>query len=177
VSTEESGSASSGPAQRGVSGVVPPEPAQRGARGVVPPEPAPRGASGVVPPEPAQRQLVVWRGDEVPVPHDIPGPGDLRGDTNTGRLLIGSLMRAQLGLSLMCLMLALTVTISFPLIAALVPAVGRTRVAGLPLTLIVLGFAFYPVFLAVGWFYHRQARQLEARFTDLVNPAGHRPDD
>jgi len=151
VSTEESGSAPSRPAQRGV--------------------------RGVVPPEPAQRQLVVWRGDEVPVPHDIPGPGDLRGDTNTGRLLIGSLMRAQLGLSLMCLMLALTVTISFPLIAALVPAVGRTRVAGLPLTLIVLGFAFYPVFLAVGWFYHRQARQLEARFTDLVNPAGHRPDD
>ena len=151
MSTEESGSAPSRPAQRGV--------------------------RGVVPPEPAQRQLVVWRGDEVPVPHDIPGPGDLRGDTNTGRLLIGSLMRAQLGLSLMCLMLALTVTISFPLIAALVPAVGRTRVAGLPLTFIVLGFAFYPVFLAVGWFYHRQARQLEARFTDLVNPAGHRPDD
>ena len=58
-----------------------------------------------------------------------------------------------------------------------VPAVGRTRVAGLPVTLIVLGFAFYPVFLAVGWFYHRQARQLEARFTDLVDPAGHRPDD
>jgi hypothetical protein len=111
------------------------------------------------------------------VQHDIPGPGDLRGDTNTGRLLIGSLMRAQLGLSLMCLTLALTMTISFPLIAALVPAVGRTRVAGLPVTLIVLGFAFYPVFLAVGWFYHRQARQLEARFTDLVNPAGHRPDD
>jgi len=126
---------------------------------------------------PAQRQLVVWRGDEVPVAHDIPGPGDLRDDTKTGRLLIGSLVRAQLGLSLMCLMIALTVTISFPLIAALVPAVSRTRVAGLPVTLIVLGFAFYPVFLAVGWFYHRQARQLEARFTDLVNPTGRRPDD
>jgi hypothetical protein len=145
-------------------------------RGVVPPESAERGVRGAVPPETA-RQLVVWRGDEMPVQHDIPGPGDLRDDTNTGRLLIGSLMRAQLGLSLMCLMLALTVTISFPLIAGLVPAVGRTTVAGLPVTLIVLGFAFYPVFLAVGWFYHRQARQLEARFTDLVNPAGHRPDD
>ena len=129
------------------------------------------------PPQPAQRQLVVWRGDEVPVQHDIPGPGDLRDDTNTGRLLIGSLMRAQLGLSLLCLMIALTVTISFPLVAALVPAVGRMRVAGLPVTLIVLGFAFYPVFLAVGWFYHRQARQLEARFTDLVNPAGRQRDD
>ena len=101
----------------------------------------------------------------------MPGPGDLRGDTSTGRLLIGSLMRAQLGLSLLCLMIALTVTVSFPLVAALVPAVGRMRVAGLPITLIVLGFAFYPVFLAVGWFYHRQARQLEARFTDLVHPA------
>ena len=124
-------------------------------------------------PQLAQRQVVVWRGDQVPVQHGIPGPGDLRDDTNTGRLLIGSLMRAQLGLSLMCLMLALTVTVSFPIVAALVPAIGRTRVAGLPVTLIVLGFAFYPVFLAVGWFYLRQARQLEARFTDLVDP----PDD
>jgi hypothetical protein len=121
---------------------------------------------------PAQRQLVVWRGDQVPVQPGIPGPGDLRDDTNTGRLLIGSLVRAQLGLSLMCLMLALTVTVSFPVVAALVPAIGRARVAGLPLPLIVLGFAFYPVFLAIGWFYHRQARQLEARFTDLVDPPG-----
>jgi hypothetical protein len=119
-------------------------------------------------PQLAQRQLVVWRGDQVPVQHDI--PGDLHDDTNTGRLLIGSLVRAQLGLSLMCLMLTLTVTISFPLVAALVPAVGRMTVDGLPLTLIVLGFAFYPVFLAIGWFYHRQARQLETRFTDLVDP-------
>ena len=140
------------------------------------PAPPAGGSGGVVPPG-QQRQLVVWRGDEVPVQHDIPGPGDLRDDTNTGRLLIGSLMRAQLGLSLLCLMIALTVTVSFPLITALVPSVGRMRVAGLPVTLIVLGFAFYPVFLAVGWFYHRQARQLEARFTDLVHPAGRGPDD
>ena len=124
-----------------------------------------------------RRQLVVWRGDQAPVQHDIPGPGDLRDDTNTGRLLIGSLVRAQLGLSLLCLMLALTVTVSFPLVAALVPAVGRMTVAGLPVTLIVLGFAFYPVFLAIGWFYHRQARQLEARFTELVDPPAHDPDD
>ena len=126
---------------------------------------------------PAQRQLVVWRGDQAPVQHDIPGPGDLRDDTNTGRVLIGSLVRAQLGLSLMCLVLTLTVTVSFPVLAALVPAVGRMRVAGLPVTLIVLGFGFYPVFLAIGWFYHRQARQLEARFTDLVDPAGRQRND
>jgi hypothetical protein len=152
-------------------GHTPPGPAQ-----TLPAEPLPAQTQ---PAEPgtAQRQLVVWRGDQMPVQHDMPGPGDLRDDTNTGRLLIGSLMRAQLGLSLLCLMIALTVTISFPLIAALVPSVGRMTVAGLPVTLIVLGFAFYPVFLAVGWFYHRQARQLEARFTDLVDPAGRRPAD
>ena len=85
-------------------------------------------------------------------------------------------MRAQLGLSLMCLTFALAVTASFPVIAAMVPAVTQITVAGVPLTLIVLGFAFYPVLLAVGWFYNRHARQLEARFTALVAPVNRRPD-
>lgn len=129
-------------------------------------EPAPR----------AGRQTVVWRSDHVPVQHDIPGLGDLRDDTNHGRLLGRSYLRAQLGLSLMCLAIALAVTASFPVIAALAPAITRVTVFGLPLTLIVLGFAFYPVLLAIGWFYNRQARQLEARFTELVNPAGRPPD-
>jgi hypothetical protein len=140
-------------------------------------EPGGHEPGGHEPIEQGRRQVVVWRGGEVPVQHDIPGPGDLRDDTTAGRVLIGSLMRAQLGLSLLCLMLALAVTVSFPLVAALVPAVGRARVAGLPLTLIVLGFAFYPVFMAVGWFYHRQARQLEVRFTELVDPPGRRDPD
>jgi hypothetical protein len=102
--------------------------------------------------------------------HDVPGLGDLRDDTKHGRLLGRSYLRAQLGLSLMCLTIALVVTASFPVIAALVPAVTRASVAGVPVTLIVLGFAFYPVLLGIGWFYNRQARQLEARFTDLVDP-------
>jgi hypothetical protein len=122
------------------------------------------------------RQRVVWRPDHVPVQHDTPGLSDLRDDTSYGRLLVRPFMRAQLGLSLMCLTFALTVTASFPVIAAMVPAVARITVAGVPLTLIVLGFAFYPVFLGVGWFYNRQARQLEARFTNLVDPASRRPD-
>jgi hypothetical protein len=77
----------------------------------------------------------------------------------------------------MCLTFALAVTASFPVIAAMAPAVVRITVAGVPLTLIVLGFAFYPVFLAVGWFYNRQARQLEIQFTSLVDPSSRRPDD
>jgi hypothetical protein len=128
------------------------------------------------PPPESGRQRVVWRPDQVLVQHDIPGLSDLRDDTSAGRLLARSFIRAQLGLSLMCLAFALTVTISFPVIAAMIPAVARITVGGVPLTLIVLGFAFYPVLLAVGWFYNRQARQLEARFTDLVDPAARRPD-
>jgi hypothetical protein len=125
----------------------------------------------------AGRQRVVWRPDQVLVQHDTPGLSDLRDDTSCGRLLVRSFVRAQLGLSLMCLTFTLTVTASFPVIAAMVPAVTRITVVGVPLTLIVLGFAFYPVFLAVGWFYNRQARQLEVRFTSLVDPASRRPDD
>ena len=125
----------------------------------------------------ATRQLVVWRSGQVRVQHDIPGLGDLRDDTNHGRLLGRSFVRAQLGLSLMCLTIALVATASYPVIAAMAPAVTKVTVAGLPLTLIVLGFAFYPVLLAVGWFYNRQARQLEARFTELVDPASRPPDD
>jgi len=106
----------------------------------------------------------------------VPGLGDLREDTKHGRLLVRSYLRAQLGLSLMCLTLALVVTASFPLIAALDPAVARISVAGLPLTLLVLGFAFYPVLLGIGWFYNRQARHLESRFTDLVSPPERPPD-
>jgi hypothetical protein len=120
-------------------------------------------------PRPA-RQLVVWRHDQVLLQRDVPGLGDLRDDTKHGRLLGRSYLRAQLGLSLLCLTVALVVTASFPVIAALVPAITRVSVAGLPVTLIVLGFAFYPVLLGIGWFYNRQARQLEARFTDLVDP-------
>jgi hypothetical protein len=140
---------------------------------------APRAAPGQPGPQApvqAARQRVVWRPDQVLIQHDIPGLSDLRDDTSAGRLLVRSLVRAQLGLSLMCLTFALTVTASFPVIAAMVPAVTRITVDGVPLTLIVLGFAFYPVFLAVGWFYNRHARQLELRFTALVDPASRRPD-
>jgi hypothetical protein len=122
------------------------------------------------------RQRVVWRSDQVLIQHDIPGLSDLRDDTSAGRLLVKSLVRAQLGLSLMCLTFALAMTASFPVIAAMVPAVTRITVGGVPLTLLVLGFAFYPVFLAVGWFYNRHARLLEDRFTHLVDPASRRPD-
>ncbi len=120
---------------------------------------------------------MIWRADQIPPAAGGPGPGpaDLRQDTSSAGLLLRSLLPAQLGLSLTCLAFALLLTVSFPVIAALVPAVSRITVAGLPLTLLLLGFAFYPVLFGVGWFYNRQARQLEAKFIELVDPPGRPP--
>jgi putative solute:sodium symporter small subunit len=132
--------------------------------------------AGPAPAEPGQapesqpRRVVVWGHDHVPLDRGVIGPSDLATDTRHGRLLLRSLMRAQLGLSLLCLAVALAVTASFPIIAATVPEIIRAKVMGIPLTLVVLGAGVFPVFLVIGWFYHRQASQLEARFIDLVDP-------
>ena len=126
---------------------------------------------------PQARKIVEWQHDQAQLQHDVIGIGDVQSDTVYGRLLVRSLTRAQLGLSLMCLAAAVAIIGSFPVIMALLPSARRVRVDGLPLTLVVLGAGIFPVLLAVGWFYNRQASQLEARFIDLVDPAGRRPDD
>jgi hypothetical protein len=121
------------------------------------------------------RKVVVWQHDQARLQHDVIGIGDVQSDTVYGRLLVRSLTRAQLGLSLMCLALAVAVIASLPMIMALLPGAAEITVAGLPLTLVVLGAGIFPVLMAVGWFYNRQARQLEARFIELVDPVARRP--
>jgi hypothetical protein len=127
-------------------------------------------------PTPRPRKLVVWQHDQARLQHDVIGLGDVQSDTVYGRLLVRSLTRAQLGLSLLCLAIALAVIASLPVIMALLPSARTLTVAGLPLTLVILGAGIFPVLMAVGWFYNRQASQLEARFIDLVDPVGRRLD-
>jgi hypothetical protein len=120
---------------------------------------------------------VVWKHDQARVQNDVIGLGDVQSDTPEGQLLVRSLTRAQLGLSLLCLALAVAVVASLPVLAAVWPGARRITVAGLPLALIVLGAGLYPVLIAIGWFYNHQAGQLEARFIDLVDPPDRRLDD
>jgi hypothetical protein len=134
------------------------------------------GAPAPPAPPPRPRQVVVWQHDQARLEHDVIGLGDVQSDTPYGRLLVRSLTRAQLGLSLLCLALAVVLVASLPLLAALWPGARRITVAGLPLTLIVLGAGIYPVLMAIGWFYNHQASQLEARFIDLVDPPDRRLD-
>lgn len=82
--------------------------------------------------------------------------------------MVRSLIRAQLGLSLVCLVFALAVTALFPILCAVLPRLDHAEVLGLPLTLIALGAGIYPVILIIAVFYNHQASRLEKQFISLV---------
>jgi ABC-type transport system involved in cytochrome bd biosynthesis fused ATPase/permease subunit len=80
-----------------------------------------------------------------------PPRDDLAETTAVGEIYLRRLVRAQLGLS----------------VTALVAFGGGF--AGLPLTLVVLCVAVFPVLLAVGLLYQRRANALDEEFRDLVD--------
>ncbi len=83
-------------------------------------------------------------------------------------VLLHSLMRAQFGLTLGFIALAVGVLISLPLVVSLVPTLADKHVFGLPLTLAVLGIAVYPVLVVIAMAYVRLAERTERHFLDLV---------
>jgi hypothetical protein len=100
-----------------------------------------------------------------------------RGDTDSrafdehteySDVLLHSLMRAQLGLTLGFIALAVGVLISLPLVVGLVPSLADKHVFGLPLALAVLGVAVYPVLVAIAIAYVHFAERTERHFLDLV---------
>jgi hypothetical protein len=88
--------------------------------------------------------------------------------TEYSDVLLHSLMRAQFGLTLGFIALAVGVLISLPLVVSLVPSLADQHVLGLPLTLAVLGIAVYPVLVAIAIAYVRLAERTERHFLDLV---------
>jgi hypothetical protein len=85
-----------------------------------------------------------------------------------GRELLTSLMRAQVGVSLAILIPALALLAIYPLLAVLIPSLASFTVAGLPLTLIILGGGIYPPLVILGFWYVRRAERLEQRFVELL---------
>ncbi|HZV24676.1 MAG TPA: hypothetical protein VFG00_00165 [Acidothermaceae bacterium] len=88
--------------------------------------------------------------------------------TEYSDVLLHSLMRAQFGLTLGFIALAVGVLISLPLVVSLVPSLNDKHVFGLPLTLAVLGIAVYPVLVIIAIAYVRLAERTERHFLDLV---------
>jgi hypothetical protein len=85
-----------------------------------------------------------------------------------GRELLASLMRAQAGVSLAVLLPAVSLLALYPLLAVLLPGLAAYEVAGLPLTLIILGGGIYPPLVLLGYWYVRRAERIEQRFVELL---------
>jgi hypothetical protein len=97
-----------------------------------------------------------------------PARDDLYQPDAYGRELLSSLIRAQAGVSLAVLLPALSLLALYPLLAVLLPGLARFELAGLPLTLIILGGGIYPPLVLLGYWYVRRAERLEQRFVELL---------
>jgi len=111
---------------------------------------------------------VVVRSSDLVAPR---GDGDSAAFDEHGEyrdVLLRSLMRAQFGLTVTFIALAVGVLISLPLVAGLIPSLADKHVFGLPLTLAVLGVAVYPVLVVIAVVYVRLAERTERHFSELV---------
>jgi hypothetical protein len=120
----------------------------------------------IPPPSPARRETV--RFDDLR--RAVRGGGGAGLDDPEYRdVLLRSLMRAQLGLTLGFIALAVGMLASLPLIAVLFPWLAYRHVLGLPLSLVALGVGVYPVLVGLGFAYVRLAERTERHFVDLVD--------
>jgi hypothetical protein len=93
---------------------------------------------------------------------------DLYETGSYGRVLLSSLVRAQLGLAVAVLAPLAAIVIAIPLLATLWPHLVHVRVLGLPLFLLILGLGVYPPLVLAGWWYVRRAEALERSFAELM---------
>jgi hypothetical protein len=97
-----------------------------------------------------------------------PSVAELHEQTELGGVLLSSLIRAQLGLALGVLVSFGLLVAALPIVFAVAPRLTRSTLLGLPLPLVVLGVAIYPIVVLFGWFYVRHAERNEREFEDLV---------
>lgn len=95
--------------------------------------------------------------------------------SEVGAIYMRSLMRAQLRLAVVILAILAVGLGALPALAALAPGLGRHQIAGIPLTWLVLGFAVYPVLIALAAVYVRRAERNERIFAAMLDPAAHDP--
>lgn len=81
---------------------------------------------------------------------------------------MASLLRAQLRLAVAVFATVAVFVGGLPLLFWLLPELMAQRVAGMPLSWVLLGFAVYPFLLVVAWLYVRAAERNERDFADVV---------
>ena len=93
---------------------------------------------------------------------------DLAEQTPVGEALVKGLVRAQLALALRLSLVVVTGLGALPLLFAVAPAVGGSKVLGVNLPWLLLGVASFPFLVGVGWAYVRWAERNEQDFTALI---------
>lgn len=93
---------------------------------------------------------------------------EIEQQTETGELLLGNLLRAQLTLGLRLGAVAVLLLGALPVLFLVLPQLGSVSVLGVRLPWLLLGVAPYPVMLVLAWLYTRTAERNELDFADNV---------
>jgi uncharacterized membrane protein (DUF485 family) len=96
-----------------------------------------------------------------------PTTGPVGGDP--GAFYIRTLIRSQLRAAIVCASAFIAVLIGVPLVFTLVPGLDAVRVAGVPVSWIVLGAGLFPVLIAIAALYVRIASRNESRYRSLAD--------
>jgi hypothetical protein len=95
---------------------------------------------------------------------------ELEEQTPVGELFLSALMRRQLSLSLRVAATLVAVLGAQPLVAWLLPGYADVHVFSIPLPWLVLGAGSYPLLIALGLYYVRNAETIDDEFSDLLEP-------
>ena len=90
--------------------------------------------------------------------------------TAHGGLYLRRLIRAQLGLSMVALVAFGGIVGALPLALLLLPGLQDVYVLGLPLSIVIIAWPPFVLFIAIAALYARRAAALEQSFRDLVEP-------
>ncbi|CCH33613.1 putative membrane protein [Saccharothrix espanaensis DSM 44229] len=118
---------------------------------------------------PTQRVVVTSPRTRAPrAPRPYPASREIDEQSDLGAVYMRSLIRTQRRLGLLLCAVVCGSVAGLPLVFTLVPSVAAQRLFGLPLPWLLLGGLVFPVFVAAGWFYVRQAERGEREFAELV---------
>lgn len=96
------------------------------------------------------------------------GLRELEEQTPVGEIFLSALMRRQLSLSLRVAATLAVILGMQPLVAWVWPGYADLHLLGIPVPWLVLGVASYPVLIALGLFYVREADGIDDEFSDLL---------
>jgi hypothetical protein len=90
--------------------------------------------------------------------------------TAHGGLYLRRLIREQLNLSAVALVAFGGIIGALPLALLLLPGLQDVYVLGLPLSIVIIAWPPFVLFIAIAFLYARRATALEQSFRDLVEP-------